>query len=1340
MQSGSPPHPQPGRTLGSRYEIVSLLGRGGMGAVYRVRDLVRDRQLALKQLLVGHAAQVANDVTARFEREFRVLRELAHPRIIQVYDYGLDAAGPFYTMELLDGGDLLGRAPLPWRDACSLMHDVCSSLALLHSRELVHCDITPRNIRCTLDGRAKLIDFGAMVPFGRSRIAVGTPSFSAPEIVRRGHLDAATDLYSLGASLYYALTRKPPYVASEFDALKNAWQRRPVPLAALVKDIPGALDDLVQSLLSLATEGRPRSAFEVMERLAAVAGIAQDITLDPAAVYLGAPRLVGRQRLLASIRNQLDRALAGEGGAVVVRGVPGVGRTRLLDAIEIECRLRGICALRADAAEATDFALANTLAEQLLEGLPETANDAARRAQVSEILLESSADAGPVTLRACSAREGCQDALHRWFLAVSEERPIALLVDDLQRIDAASAGLLAQCATRSAGRRMCIVLTMQSESNTRLAREVEVLLRNARSFEVPLMTEAETAELMLSCFGDVPNVQIIAHIVHAVSAGNPGLSVELSRDLVHRDLARYENGSWTLPKGVATKDLPESAEVALRGRVAELRPLAKRILETQALASYSRWRREDYGVVAPDASALALDQALRELRANGFLATHGDTYYLSHPRWAHVLTAHMTATEMRARHAVIASLYGDSMKSVFHLFEAGHDERGLDLMLRRMRELGDELTIFEQVDINAWEIGRLCERALETAGKPQRSARDAYDLLRWLIGLGVVADDAYYRRAAPRLLPLLKVASGLSEYARTSQSEDSAARLVAALRTTFEHFERAAEIERLCSPVEAIRHLATFVATSIPIAARTGDLPLLESLPGLLKPFVPLSPAVGVIYENALATCMLCVEGRVEDAHLAWRAIHSNLAQQEDAGLQYLSIIRDSILVCIATLEVQLGLSAANRWVERIPSRSLQASMALELYRLIALQHGDWEDAESFRKQAEFVSLQSRVRLMFSNLLWTELEILGLAGDLAGIRDVKERIDHIEVQSSLWRAARLLADAVYLLVSGRLDVASSTFEQCIGLCEPSVNDRTRPVQLWPIAMAFHLETLIDLGHAERAVVEGEAALQRCDQRGIAGATHGIVRGLGLAYGRLGHFIEAADQLDTHIGDLESRGVCGLQLGAMYEARARVAIWSGEAERFEHFRSLVAREYNCKRRSPLSIRYAALVAEARQRFSEQPPAPTLLRDAMTREERAHAVLSLLCDAHNGTQGHLYLTSQIGLKLAASRESNKVTPELDECVRHAFAKELSVLTDDAATLVETTKMSAPLLPDPDWVLIPLFFPTPTGILLVGMAVVLNGTMRKSAGSPELARALATELWRAGDIEVQSSMYER
>jgi serine/threonine protein kinase len=122
-------------------------------------------------------------------REYHTLVRLKHPRIIEVYDYGVNADGPYYTMELLSGRDLQELAPLSATEVCSHLRDVASSLALLHAQGLLHRDVSPRNVRLTADGRTKLIDFGALTPFGIASVVVGSPICMAPELLRRMPLD-----------------------------------------------------------------------------------------------------------------------------------------------------------------------------------------------------------------------------------------------------------------------------------------------------------------------------------------------------------------------------------------------------------------------------------------------------------------------------------------------------------------------------------------------------------------------------------------------------------------------------------------------------------------------------------------------------------------------------------------------------------------------------------------------------------------------------------------------------------------------------------------------------------------------------------------------------------------------------------------------------------------------------------------------------------------------------------------------------------------------------------------------------------------------------------------------
>src|SRR5436190_19471304 len=163
--------------VGGRYSIESNLGSGGVAAVFRAKDRVTGATVALKRLSFA-GERHRERFLALFEREYHTLAQLAHPAVIRVFDYGVDETGPYYTMELLEGQDLRKRAPVAYSDACAFGYDVASALSLLHSRRLVHRDVTSRNIIVT-DGRAKLIDFGALMPMGLSEEIVGTPLFMA---------------------------------------------------------------------------------------------------------------------------------------------------------------------------------------------------------------------------------------------------------------------------------------------------------------------------------------------------------------------------------------------------------------------------------------------------------------------------------------------------------------------------------------------------------------------------------------------------------------------------------------------------------------------------------------------------------------------------------------------------------------------------------------------------------------------------------------------------------------------------------------------------------------------------------------------------------------------------------------------------------------------------------------------------------------------------------------------------------------------------------------------------------------------------------------------------------
>jgi serine/threonine-protein kinase len=204
------------------YEVEGLLGRGGMGVVYKARHLRLNRRVALKMLLAG--AYAGPEVRARFAREAQAVAGLQHPNIVQVYDVAEHEGRPYFTMELVEGGSLsqrLAGTPQPARQAAALAASLAEAVHAAHQGGIVHRDLKPANILLTPDGTPKIADFGLArhleggAGLTQSGTPVGTPSYMAPEQARgmKQALGPAVDIYALGAILYELLTGRPPFRA-----------------------------------------------------------------------------------------------------------------------------------------------------------------------------------------------------------------------------------------------------------------------------------------------------------------------------------------------------------------------------------------------------------------------------------------------------------------------------------------------------------------------------------------------------------------------------------------------------------------------------------------------------------------------------------------------------------------------------------------------------------------------------------------------------------------------------------------------------------------------------------------------------------------------------------------------------------------------------------------------------------------------------------------------------------------------------------------------------------------------------------------------------------------------
>ncbi|MDB4986345.1 MAG: serine/threonine-protein kinase PksC, partial [Myxococcaceae bacterium] len=293
--------------VADRYRVERLLGQGGMGAVYVAVDTAADtgtqassERIALKRLSAAGRATVA----ALFEREYQTLSGLRHPGIVSVYDYGTDAEGAFYTMELVEGEDLGKQAPMPWREACACLRDAASILGVLHARRLLHRDLSPRNLLRTASGRLKLIDFGALASFGPNPDLVGTPPFVPPEALRGEPLDQRSDLFALGALGYWLITGIHAFPARHLSDLERLHQSTPALPSGLLslltkpgdEPVPAELDALLLALLRTDLTARPNSTAELIDRLNAIAELEHEVAAQSVQGYLESKVFVGRER------------------------------------------------------------------------------------------------------------------------------------------------------------------------------------------------------------------------------------------------------------------------------------------------------------------------------------------------------------------------------------------------------------------------------------------------------------------------------------------------------------------------------------------------------------------------------------------------------------------------------------------------------------------------------------------------------------------------------------------------------------------------------------------------------------------------------------------------------------------------------------------------------------------------------------------------------------------------------------------------------------------------------------------------------------------------------------
>src|SRR5262245_16897870 len=311
----TPPHGTGGLPAVPGYQVLGVLGRGGMGVVYQARDLSLSRVVALKMVLTG--AQAAPEQRARFRAEAEALARLRHPHIVQVYAYGEHQGQPYFALEYVEGGSLaerLGGTPLQPKAAAALVEPLARAVHYAHQHGVVHRDLKPANVLLDLDGTPKVTDFGlakraeAGSGLTASGAVLGTPSYMAPEQAggQSKHVGPLCDVYALGAILYECLTGAPPFRGpTPLDTMLLVVSKEPVPPTQLQPKVPRDLETICLKCLRK----------EPGKRYASAEALAEDLRRFQAGEPIKA-RPVGRvERALKLVRRR--PAVAGLSGALV---------------------------------------------------------------------------------------------------------------------------------------------------------------------------------------------------------------------------------------------------------------------------------------------------------------------------------------------------------------------------------------------------------------------------------------------------------------------------------------------------------------------------------------------------------------------------------------------------------------------------------------------------------------------------------------------------------------------------------------------------------------------------------------------------------------------------------------------------------------------------------------------------------------------------------------------------------------------------------------------------------------------------------------------------------------
>ncbi len=667
-----------GTRLSDRYELTAELGHGGMGVVYRARDPVLAREVAVKMI---PPARLSEETEQRFERAAQVVARMDHPSIVPIHDYGRHQGTLFFVMPLLRGDvlqTLVRERRLSLGEAVEIAVQTAEALAYSHSRGIVHRDVKPANLMVSRQAsgvRVRVMDFGLARGEAERRLTgtgelVGTPANLSPEQITGAALDGRCDLYSLGTVLYECLAGEPPFVGAVHAMIYRILHEAPRPPRDLGPEVDEELDSIVLKCLEKEPSERFQSGLELAAALTRYRrGLTESelsrplLTSAPAAASPPTvkvrPPLIGRRAEQAALQRRLKAAVAGECQLVLLAGEAGVGKTELLQELEklaLARRVRvlqgrfwdreetfpyqGLCEVIQDY-----FRSSESPGGDSSEGGTPASGRRAERASVSLSDLATDLTAlFPVLsevreLRRAVRREGAPPAsarlgdrafvselLARCLARLAGGQPLAVLLEGLHAGGVSIEAL--QYIVRRLGATPTLIVGTYRPSEAERDHPVSELVR---SFEGDPRFEL----LRLSPFGPEEHRRLVEQLVGSprlsedllqrlfeVTEGNPLFTQEAVRSLVENgDIRRDDSGIWELmwESGPVVHTLPGTMQQAAERRLERLSDELRAVLAVASVLGKQFDDRDLTALVEEAGDAVDVDEAIDALVGCGIL-------------------------------------------------------------------------------------------------------------------------------------------------------------------------------------------------------------------------------------------------------------------------------------------------------------------------------------------------------------------------------------------------------------------------------------------------------------------------------------------------------------------------------------------------------------------------------------------------------------------------------------------------------------------------------------------------------------------------------------------------